>query len=146
MKKSLFLFCTLVQWTWGLPQNILGLLTTILVAHHPRRFRGAIVSRLRAFPLFSGHDCFSLGMFILMGRSVSERNYRKLLIHEYGHTIQSLLFGPFFLPLIGLPSSLRRLYFKLPLKNRRSLYHTGYPEKQANELGEYFTGEKAIHW
>ena len=37
--------------------------------------------------------------------SVEELSDR-LLVHEYGHTIQSLILGPLYLVLIGIPSTL----------------------------------------
>ena len=31
---------------------------------------------------------------------------KRLLVHEYGHTIQSLIFGPLYLIVMGIPSTL----------------------------------------
>ena len=69
-----------------------------------------------------------------------------LKVHEYGHTIQSLVWGPLYLITVGLPSV---LWATLPpmkklRKEKKISYFSVYPENQANRLGERFTGIKSI--
>ena len=58
--------------------------------------------------------------------------------HEYGHSIQSRWLGPLYLPIVGLPSTLRVGYavaYKWIHKRRWSGYYRGFPERWADELG-----------
>lgn len=62
----------------------------------------------------------------------------RLLVHEYGHTVQSLILGPLYLPVIGLPSV---IWLRAPRLARRrhnaaSSYYAFYTERWANHLGE----------
>lgn len=143
------LLCLLVHCTWGLPQTAAGAAVFLWYRTRPHSFyRGALVTR---YPLFSS---LSLGPFIfLTGRPPRDRSGhipneeipRRLLVHEYGHTVQSLLLGPLYLPLIGLPSV---LWNHLPLFQRKwrggISYFSFFTEKSANYLGEKFTGEPSM--
>lgn len=71
---------------------------------------------------------------------------RRLLVHEYGHTIQSLILGPLYLIVIGIPST---LWGFLPYCNKKRekeklSYFSFYTESWANDLGEKVTGEKSM--
>lgn len=100
---------------------------------------------------------FACGMWIFTDPELPEETYNKILSHEYGHTVQSMILGPFFPLLVGLPSMLgfhlftyRKKHPK-PMKSDASagktrLYSSHYPEAQANRIGEKKTGMKAIDW
>ncbi len=71
---------------------------------------------------------------------------RRLLVHEYGHTVQSLILGPLYLIVIGIPST---LWGFLPCCNKKRVkeqlsYFSFYTESWANSLGEKVTGEKSM--
>lgn len=78
-------------------------------------------------------------MFIFISERAMNGNERDFtLMHEYGHTIQSIILGPLFLPVIGLPSL---LWAWLPVfrkyRERWSVsYYSLYTERWANFLGE----------
>ena len=65
--------------------------------------------------------------------------------NEYGHTIQSLIFGPFYLIVTGIPSTLWGFlrYFQNKRNNGIS-YFSFFAEKFANYLGEKVTKEKSM--
>ncbi len=97
----------------------------------------------------------SLGMFVFVASTPSPANSTdgqtgsdgfssRLLVHEYGHTIQSLMLGPLFLILIGIPSALWALLGKKQRRERHIPYGAFFTEKWANILGERVTGEKSI--
>ena len=70
----------------------------------------------------------------------------RLLVHEYGHTIQSLILGPLYLIVIGIPST---LWGFLPYTNRmrrekKISYFSFFTERWANELGERATNQKSM--
>lgn len=124
-----------LQWTWGFPQTFCGAVLYLYYrdARHTE-YHGAAVTR---WPHASS---VSLGMFLFISDQVSERYSQKLMVHEYGHAIQSLLCGPLYLGVIGLPSFLwNRLPALERTRNRKKLsYYAVYPEKQANRLGERY--------
>ena len=140
----------LIQCTWGFFQTFLGFL--VFLANLTRKhycFHGAVVTE---WPSRSG---VSLGLFVFipipppLERSsdgkVSRGIFRRILVHEYGHTRQSLLLGPFYLPLIGLPSLIwnRLPYFRKRRKAHKKAYYAFFPERWANELGERYLREEA---
>ena len=69
----------------------------------------------------------------LSDRYGKEELARRLLVHEYGHTIQSLILGPLYLPFVGLPSLLWAGCYRL-FRIRRA-YVSVYPENWAEHLG-----------
>lgn len=66
----------------------------------------------------------------------------RLLVHEYGHTVQSLILGPLYLILIGIPSTLRGFLGAKERKEKQIPYGAFITEKWANSLGE---GATAYH-
>ncbi|MBR0485803.1 MAG: hypothetical protein IJJ69_13680 [Oscillospiraceae bacterium] len=137
MKKYLFF---LLQIFWCLPQNLAGLI--LFCFFHLRKeqhyfFRGAIVTG------WDRECCTSIGCFIFMDRDSFRRN-RGLLLHEYGHTIQSCILGWLYLPVIFLPSV---IWFSVPLLNhfrqkKHYSYYRFYTERWANHLAEKFCKER----
>ena len=126
----------LLQWTWGLPQTLAGAILSLLLGGKKERFCEAVVTRWRA------GGSMSLGLFLFLGTVRNEDEKQRILVHEYGHTIQSLITGPLYLPLVGLPSV---LWANLPVfrrlrQKRRISYYAIYPENWANTLGARATG------
>ena len=126
MKKALFY---LVQWTWGIVQNIIGLaLFLCLVARKHRLFHGAVITTWKL------GSSLSLGMFVFTRTPYDQR----LVQHEYGHTIQSLILGPLWLFAIGIPSLVWCGCFKGYRGRRKVGYHSFYTEAWADKLGSRF--------
>ncbi len=139
----------LVQCSWGLLQTAAGGALFLRYRRCPRfRYHGAVVTR---YPLGSS---LSLGLFIFVsdhppgdrrGQIPSAEIPQRLLVHEYGHTVQSLILGPLYLPLIGLPSV---LWAQLPRCQRKwrgdVSYFSFLPERTANHLGEWVTKEPSM--
>lgn len=140
------------QCTWGILQTLLGL--TVFLLHAGNRhygFHGAVVT------VWENKSSVSLGLFVFTasepyyvkkfaGQMNAEELSRRLLVHEYGHTIQSLILGPLYLVFIGIPSM---LWGFLPNLNRKRQkghisYFAFYTERWANSLGEKATGEKSM--
>ena len=61
-----------------------------------------------------------------------------------GHTIQSLILGPLYLIVIGIPSTMWAFLFEKKRKDEQIPYGAFFAEKWANRLGERVTGEKSI--
>jgi len=86
----------------------------------------------------------SLGMFIFTPAGEDE-GCRRVRVHEYGHTIQSLILGPFYL-LAALSSALWAGLpcFRIMRAKRRLPYTAFFVESWASRLGERVIGERAI--
>ena len=137
----LFIYYSL-QMTWGILQNVLGLFVWLYVlATGPKEkrhfFYGALVTRWKS------KASMSLGMFLFLGT-----DDERVIVHEYGHSIQSLILGPFYLPVIGIPSFIwaNSPHYIRNRKRGRYKYTSFYPEKWANHLGRLFTGKMPINY
>ena len=141
---------TILQCTWGLVQTLVGLIVFLFnIRRRHYYYHGAIVT------VWSSLSSVSLGLFLFV--SGAKKQIRlgadklndvpdsETVVHEYGHTIQSLFFGPAYLLIIGLPSL---IWANLPyfVKKRRSgtPYSAFWTEKSANILGERATGERSF--
>lgn len=141
MKDKLYLtIFYLLQWTWGVIQNVLGFLIFIFLYLKDRkrkifRYRGAVVT------MWKQKSSASIGMFIFLGT-----RDRKVLVHEYGHCIQSMILGPLYLPLVGVPSFVwcNAPHFRKKRKKGTYRYSSFYTEKWANHLGHRVTNEEPI--
>lgn len=128
-KRALFY---LVQFTWGLPVNLVGLVVFLCCRGRPHRaFCNSVVT------LLPGHwGGMSLGVFIFIGEPEPERLYA----HEYGHTIQCLVLGPLYWLLISLPSAVWYHCFRGSRKRRGLPYDWLYCERWATAWGRRWTG------
>ena len=131
----------LFQWTWGLPQTLAGFLVFLwLTLRKPRRnrifFHGAVASQ------WSLPYGLSLGMFIF----ISDPGETDVLVHEWGHSVQSLILGPFYLFLIGLPSAVWCVFPPVVrMRRRKRLKYTSfYCERWASLTGQRLTGMEAL--
>ena len=136
MKKFLF---RAWQWTWGLPQTLLGAVIYLCCpgcAHS--RYRGTVVTHWKQ------KGSLGVGMFLFLGACRSEEIQKQVLVHEYGHAVQSLLLGPLFLPVMGIPSFLwcNLPFFRRLRREKGVSYYAFYPESTANALGRLVTKER----
>ena len=117
----------LLLYLWQLPQNLLGvLLVLILRPERHGRYRGARLHYARRM-----RGGISLGRHIILpASSFPEKDALKR--HEWGHMRQSLLLGPLYLPLIGLPSLLWAAWWT---PSRPTGYYTFFTERWADSLG-----------
>ena len=148
--KPFLLIYYIGQWTWGLIQNLVGLWLFLFTRKVKiSRYYGAVQILYSDQSALRNFYAFAIGMFIFMPTTISAESHDKILAHEYGHTIQSLIFGPFYLLLIGLPSARwARKYDRLRSHyNSQGIYYCSrYPEKQANKWGKRITGRTGIDW
>ena len=149
MKAFRFFLCVIVQWTWGIVQNIIGLvLFLIFLTNRHFVFRSSVVTYWK-IPYSAG-----CGMFIFLnaedmemgGKGVNSKMDYDLLVHEYGHCLQSILMGPLFLPVIAIPSIIWAAlpYFERFRKRKGLSYYQFYCEKWANKLGDRVCGNRRI--
>ena len=137
MKKILFV---VLQCTWGVLQTLLGAIICLKHSDCPRKiYRGCVDTR------WKGKGGMSLGLFIFTPQEESE-HAAQVRVHEYGHCFQSLLLGPLYLLLVGLPSITwaNLPYFRKLRKEKGVPYTALYCESWASKLGELVTGEAAV--
>lgn len=117
----------MLHFLWGLPQNLIGLIMYIFLApkHKHKRYKRAFVCEM---PWGGG---VSLGMFIFVGNIDAE----KTVMHEYGHTRQSMMLGVLYLLVIGLPSIVWAGCFDKYRAKHHISYYSLYTEKWADKLG-----------
>ncbi len=141
-----------LQCTWGILQTMLGLLVFLLhIKDEHFSFHGAIITKWKS------KSSVSLGLFVFVTEEPyfyeklkyeysKEELSQRLLTHEYGHTIQSLILGPLYLIVMGIPST---LWGFLPSCNKKRSeqkvsYFSFFTESWANTLGEKVTGSKSM--
>lgn len=138
------------QCTWGILQTLLGLIMFIMhLKSKHYTYHGAIITE------WNVKSSMSLGLFVFVtsepyfapkyeGQISVEELSNRLLVHEYGHTIQSLILGPLYLIVIGIPSTLWGFMGAKKRRDEKIPYGAFFTEGWANRLGEWVTREKSI--
>lgn len=139
----------LILFLWQLPQNLLGLL---LLTYQRVRKLDISLSYERNRCFIQGRLGISLGFFIFwfpIAQDKDPRAYTCNKEHEFGHSLQSLIFGPLYLLVIGIPSASRALYARYyQSKTGRwwPRYYRGYPERWADSLGQVDSEQGKYKW
>lgn len=134
MKTVLF---RLWQWTWGFPQTLFGCLLYLLHRDSPHEaYHGCVVT------YWKHNMSLGVGMFLFLSKYHYDLEPR-MLVHEFGHSIQSAILGPLFLPVMGIPSILWGLLpWTVRMREEKGIsYYAFYPESTANYLGALVTKE-----
>ena len=124
-----------MPYIWQLPQHLLGLLMIALLKAERKIYPyGKAVYTYSEGSAISGA---ALGKYILLPKGGVNFNN---VMHEYGHSRQSLRWGPLYLLAVGLPSLCGNLWDRLFHKGwdwekRHKWYYSRWPEKQADRLG-----------
>ena len=144
---------SIIQWTWGFIQSTAGAVCYLKYIDRPHfNFNGACVTQ------WPKNSSMSLGKFIFLTdspfayhpemRCKYTRNEmsERILVHEYGHTIQSMMTGPLYLIVIGIPSlSWGSIPAFHDLRRKKQIsYFDLFCEKNANTLGELVTKKTSI--
>ena len=107
---------------WCLPQLIIGFIVKVVTGAQKDE-RGLYIWKY-------GYG-LSLDKFIFVNRNASELTIK----HEQGHTKQSMMLGPLYLFVIGIPSAIWCHFFKGYRQKHNISYYSFYCEKWADELG-----------
>ena len=138
------------QFTWGIIQSLCGLVLFVLNFNRKHYwYRNAVVTE------WHHEGSVSLGLFLFvevsrrsLGKSFrdigEERTTRYIIMHEYGHSLQSMILGPLYMFIVGIPSLIwcNVPYFNRFRKDRKMSYYAFYTEKWANRLSYDVTGEE----
>lgn len=123
----------IVWWIWGFPQNLVGI---ILASFFEMKAQIVRVEKYKDSEVFYINSKFSgavsLGMYIFIFSDY--RDTRKIIMHEYGHSIQSKILGPLYLLVIGLPSIIWAGLFEKYRNKHKISYYSFFTEKWANKL------------
>ena len=123
----------LLNATWGAIQTLVGFVGFLIHIGKPHYFyKGSIVTIVKG-----SWGGISLGAFIFIDAEITKTDAPKssFVNHEYGHTLQSILLGPLFLLIIGLPSLIwAGLFDEWRYKHKKSYYWL-YTENWADRLG-----------
>ncbi len=135
MKRCLYYVLSL---TWGLPMTLCGALAVGIL-------------RLCAYPVQRFGPCLyieigehwggvELGMFFLKDKTPSAH----ICLHEAGHSLQNIVYGPLMPFLVSIPSALRyhirRIAIRRGYRPRRG-YEDIWFEKQATVWGTKYFGD-----
>ena len=99
------------QCSWGIIQTLVGLIMCLISYGEKHMFYKGSIATFWKRPYG-----ISLGLFIFIppqARFYNADKYHfsddeireRLVVHEYGHTIQSLILGPLYFLIVGLPSN-----------------------------------------
>lgn len=125
----------LIQCTWGFIQTLIGFVLFIKYAVKGCKrefYHGAIMTY---------HDGdwggVSLGLFTFVSSKRDDSWLKDAIPHEYGHTIQSLLLGPFYNFIIGIPSFIWcNGKAGIEKRSKGTSYYDFYTESWANKCAE----------
>jgi hypothetical protein len=137
MNKTIYY---ILSYTWGLPLNLIGLLVEVFLKIFGFEYEN--YGPCRAYKIGNNWGGFELGHVIIVNNNPSEH----ILNHEFGHSIQNAILGPFYLIVIWIPSMIRYQYRRLQkrIDKNKELppYDSIWFEGSATELGykyiEYF--------
>lgn len=127
-------------WLWELPQHILAIIL-IMIFGRISSVQDKDYPGVHFVTLKRGNFAISLGRYILIDHNWWHGDSRDIRLkgHEYGHTRQSLYFGPLYLIIIGIPSFTQNILgdilHKLGYPKYRGNYYSRFPEDWADRLG-----------
>ena len=129
----------ILQCSWGILQTLIGVIVFCIMIRCPhKRYRGSIDTR---WNLEKG---LSLGLFLFTPNEETP-DTNELRIHEYGHCIQSMLLGPFYLILVLISMIWAGFPYFVKLRKEKHIPYTAcFVESWASKWGEQITGEQAI--
>lgn len=126
------LLVKILLYIWQLPQNLVGL---VLVAWNRKRIAYDCMEKDVHYYYVAGFPGgISLGKYILLN-SVYVNYKGTTEQHEFGHTRQSLILGPLYLFVIGIPSIVHAWWWEECGRDNGVSYYDFYTEKWADALG-----------
>ena len=119
IRTALFI---LAQCTWGILQTFVGSIVFLLnIRRKHYLYHGAIITEWRLKSSLSmGLFCFVTSTPFACGCCSAEEIGHRIVVHEYGHSIQSLILGPFYLFAMAFPSMLKEKHH-IPLALHRKM-------------------------
>ena len=127
MKKFFKFIWEVILYIWQLPQNLIGLFLRLF---YPKAQKMEIAD-VKVLYDYSFPGGISLGRTIFVGTQD-----RFTSMHEHGHQIQSMILGPLYLFVIGIPSIVwAGIYGTKICPRTHNGYYKFYTERFADKLG-----------
>lgn len=140
MKKFLNIIKEVALWIWQLPQNIVGLITLLIMGHEK-----AITAKNGNKVYFSNRMSggISLGKYSIISKYYIRSHMTDKAIldldvtrHEaLGHGTQSRYLGPLYLPVVGLQSIIWAGLYGVVIPYTKNGYYKFWTESWADKLG-----------
>lgn len=121
----------LIDWIWQLPQNLCGLIYKECIHNDIETYIDSNVHNCEIY-LKKSNGGVTLGKYIFIYKKTS--NLTNTVLHEQGHVKQSLILGPLYLLVIGLPSIIWAATHKSIAPSKS--YYWLYTESWANKLSK----------
>lgn len=118
----------ILRWIWEFPQCLLGIILINL-------YKAQYISTYKKIDFYitdrmkGGISC---GIYVILHKELYAN--KNNILHEWGHTRQSLYFGWPYLPIIGLHSGIHALLHSKVCRKLQKYIHY-WTEKWANKLG-----------
>lgn len=128
----------ILSFTWGCVLSVVGLVVVLILGLIKRKIN---VYHGRLYVVVGKNwGGLELGCFFICCENSKDSDY--LRGHECGHGLQNVLFGPFTIFLVAIPSAVRYWYRELKY-NRKGInppteYDSIWFEKQATKWGEKY--------
>ena len=121
-----------ISLTWGLPLNLMGFAAAaclMLVGYRPQK-------NIYGYYFIVGKNWggFNMGVISI----VSEHPSTHTLHHEFGHSIQTCIFGPFIFFFIAIPSVIRYWYRRFNPNKQHPPYDYAWFEWLATMFGDRY--------
>jgi len=114
-----------LNYLWQVPQHLLGIIIMAFTNVSSTR----IYKNSKVY-LTNSNFGVSLGQYIIVPKWADQNTIQ----HEYGHSVQSLYFGPLYLFVIGIPSLTMNVLTRIKVL-RADRYYRRWPENWADKLG-----------
>jgi hypothetical protein len=137
MKKFLNILKEVAKYIWQLPQNLLGLL--LIAIYQPNR-KHVLDNGVEIHYSVDMNGGISLGKYAIVHslhyrQKLEDSLKRDTVRHEaIGHTKQSLILGPLYLPIVGLQSICWAGLYGSVIKPTTNGYYKFWTEKWADKI------------
>ena len=116
-KKLLYIGYWILQCTWGAIMTLIGAIAALIficMGEKPSRIGPNVY-----FTIGKEWGGVSLGPFIFCSECITD----SIKYHEYGHSLQNIIWGPLFPFIIGIPSMARYWLRTMPTRMQKSLFN-----------------------
>lgn len=127
----------ILLWLWQLPQNLLGIVCSLKYDRSRPYFTKDEDIIVNVYFKSWFNSGVSLGDVIILDNiydRVPDKTLFNIIYHEHGHQKQSRILGPLYLIIIGLPSLLGNIVFRIFKINSKYYYKQPW-EAWADKLG-----------
>ena len=139
MKTLKYILFYIVQWTWGILMNIVGLFCLLFAW-----ITGEKIRRCGPYIYMYSKYCkggsFSVGMFVVLSYYGDSS-----MPHEMGHGIQNMIFGPLMPFIVAIPSVIRFWYREYKIRKGQGAqlppYDSIWYERTATQWGTKYFGK-----